>query len=153
LPASLTATAMTGTGWACTLGTLTCTRSDVLNNGASYPPITLTVNVSASAPATVTNTATVSGGGDINPANNTANDPTTITTTFLTITPGTNSATVKRGQTGTFTFTVNASVQGAISLLCSGLPQGANCSFNPLTPSSNGSTPETLLISTTAPPG
>src|SRR5260221_6739751 len=27
----LTATAMTGTGWSCVLGTLNCTRSDVLN--------------------------------------------------------------------------------------------------------------------------
>jgi hypothetical protein len=101
----------------------------------------------------VTNTATVAGGGDINPANNTANDVTTITAQFLTITPGTSSATVKRGQTATFTFTVNASAPGTIAQLCSGLPLGTLCSFTPLTPSSNGSTPVTLLISTTAPPG
>jgi uncharacterized repeat protein (TIGR01451 family) len=153
LPASLTATAMTGTGWTCTVATLTCTRSDALANGASYPPITLTVNVAANAPASVTNTATVANTGDVNPANNTANDLTTITTVSLTITPGVNSATVKRGQTATFTFTVNANVPGTIALLCSGLPQGTNCSFNPLTPSSNGSTPETMLVTTTAPPG
>jgi uncharacterized repeat protein (TIGR01451 family)/fimbrial isopeptide formation D2 family protein len=153
LPASLTATAMTGTGWACTVATLTCTRNDVLANGATYPAITLTVNVAANAPASVTNTATVSGGGDVNPANNTANDVTTISTVFLTITPGTNSATVKRGQVATFTFTVNAAVPGPITLSCSNLPQGAACSFNPLSPASNGSTNETLLISTTAPPG
>src|SRR6185503_12011891 len=30
LPAGLTATAMSGAGWNCTLATLTCTRSDVL---------------------------------------------------------------------------------------------------------------------------
>jgi hypothetical protein len=36
------------------------------------------VNVAAGAPASVTNSATVSGGGDTNPANNTANDLTTI---------------------------------------------------------------------------
>jgi hypothetical protein len=49
--------------------------------------LTLTVNVAANAPASVTNTATVSGGGEINTANDTANDPTTINppgTTFLT---------------------------------------------------------------------
>src|SRR5258705_4217734 len=45
LPAGLTATAMSGAGWSCTLATLTCTRSDVLAPGASYPAITLTVNV------------------------------------------------------------------------------------------------------------
>ncbi|HLQ52196.1 MAG TPA: DUF11 domain-containing protein, partial [Terriglobales bacterium] len=153
LPASLTATAMTGTGWTCTVATLTCTRSDVLANGASYPPITLTVNVAAGAPASVTNTATVAGGGDVNPANNTANDVTIISSLFITITPGINSATVKRGQAATFTFTVNASVPGTIALLCSGLPQGANCSFSPLTPSSNGSTAQTMTVTTTAPPG
>ena len=36
------------------------------------------MNVAANAPANVTNTATVSGGGDVNTANNTATDPTTI---------------------------------------------------------------------------
>jgi uncharacterized repeat protein (TIGR01451 family) len=78
LPAGLTATAIAGTGWSCTLATLTCTRSTALAAGASYPPITLTVNVAASAAASVTNTATVSGGGDVNTANNTTSDVTTI---------------------------------------------------------------------------
>ena len=74
LPASLTATAMSGTGWTCTLATTSCTRSDPLANG-SYPAITLTVNVAANAPASVTNTASVSAAGRPTPANNTANDP------------------------------------------------------------------------------
>jgi uncharacterized repeat protein (TIGR01451 family) len=78
LPAGLTATAISGAGWSCVLGTLTCTRSDALAVSASYPVITLTVNVSLSAPASVTNTATVSGGGENNASNNTANDLTTI---------------------------------------------------------------------------
>ena len=79
LPAGLTATAISGGGWTCTLATLTCTRSDALAASASYPSITVTVNVAANAAASVTNTATVSGGGDTNAANNTASDPTTIT--------------------------------------------------------------------------
>ena len=58
--------------------TVTCTRSDALAPGASYPPVTITVNVAANAPASVTNTATISGGGDVNTANNTATDVTTI---------------------------------------------------------------------------
>jgi uncharacterized repeat protein (TIGR01451 family) len=77
LPTGLSATAMTGTGWTCNLGTLTCTRADALANGSSYPPITLTVNVASDATSLV-NTATVSGGGEIVAANDTASDPTTI---------------------------------------------------------------------------
>ena len=59
--------------------TLTATRSDALAKGASYPPITVTVNVAADAPASVVNTVQVSGGGETNTGNDTANDPTTIT--------------------------------------------------------------------------
>jgi hypothetical protein len=71
---SLTATAISGTGWTCTLATLTCTRSDALAGASSYPAITLTVTVSSTAGSSVTNSAAVSGGGDTNPANNTATD-------------------------------------------------------------------------------
>ncbi len=78
LPAGLTATQMLGTGWSCNTGSLTCTRNDVLAGGSSYPPITLTVNVAGNAASQVTNTATVSGGGDANLANNTASDPTIV---------------------------------------------------------------------------
>jgi hypothetical protein len=60
------------------LGTLTCTRSDALAAGSSYPVITLTVDVAITAPSNVTNSATVSGGGETNVSNNTASDPTTI---------------------------------------------------------------------------
>jgi uncharacterized repeat protein (TIGR01451 family) len=79
LPAGLTATAISGSGWTCNLGTLTCTRSNALAGSSSYPAITLTVNVNSNAAPRVTNTATVSGGGEINSANDTANDPTTVT--------------------------------------------------------------------------
>ncbi len=72
LPAGLTATAMSGTGWTCDFATTPsapfCTRSDVLLGGASYPAITLIVNIAGSAPDAitdqVTNSASVSGGGD-----------------------------------------------------------------------------------------
>ena len=53
VPTAVTATAIAGSGWACTLAGLTCTRSDPLANGASYP-ITVTVSVANNAPATVT---------------------------------------------------------------------------------------------------
>jgi hypothetical protein len=78
LPAGLTASGIGGTNWVCTLSTLTCSRSDALAANASYPPITLVVNVSSNAPASVTNTATVSGGGEVNTSNDTASDVTSI---------------------------------------------------------------------------
>ncbi|AXE76052.1 hypothetical protein C5746_02675 [Streptomyces atratus] len=76
LPTGLTATRLTGTGWNCTRSTLTCTRSDVLAAGNSYPPITLRVHVSCTAPSQRTNTVTATGGGDS--TTHTATDPTTI---------------------------------------------------------------------------
>lgn len=116
LPAGLTATNIAGTGWACTLATLTCTRSDALAVSASYPAITLTVNVAASAPSIVTNVATVTGGGETNTANDTASVNTNISNeTFQSITFGTLSnitfgaapfavsATASSGLTVTFT--------------------------------------------------
>ncbi|MFJ6016886.1 hypothetical protein [Streptomyces sp. NPDC092952] len=76
LPAGLSADSISGTGWSCTLSTLTCTRSDILPAGSSYPPITLKVDVSCHAPRRVTNTATVTGGGDT--TTHTATDSTEI---------------------------------------------------------------------------
>src|SRR5258706_13609527 len=74
LPAGLTAAGISGSGWTCTVSSLTCTRGDALAPGASYPSVTVTVNVSTSAPSSVTNTATVSGGGAGNTGNGSAGD-------------------------------------------------------------------------------
>ncbi|MEU0815368.1 hypothetical protein [Streptomyces mirabilis] len=76
LPTGLRADRITGRGWHCTLAALTCTRSDVLPAGHSYPPVTLKVDVSCNARARVTNTATVTGGGDT--TTHTATDTTKI---------------------------------------------------------------------------
>lgn len=46
LPAGFAGLSMAGVGWVCDVGTLTCTRSDVLNAGKCYQPITLIVSVS-----------------------------------------------------------------------------------------------------------
>ena len=70
--------ALSGAGWACRVATLTCTRSDLLAPGASYPPITLYVHVNSEAPDTATNITAVYGGG-ASPPSATAHDPTTIT--------------------------------------------------------------------------
>lgn len=88
LPAGLIPTAISGTGWTCTNPIpspfvspyqLTCTRSDALAAGSSYPDITVTVQApdtttleSNAALRDFTNSATVSGGGDTTSGNNTS---------------------------------------------------------------------------------
>ncbi|MBN8655601.1 MAG: hypothetical protein J0M11_07690, partial [Anaerolineae bacterium] len=72
VPIGLTVTSISGTDWNCTLGTLSCTRSDFLNNGESYSDITVTVTVLVGALPEVITKAVVSGGGsDDDPDNNT----------------------------------------------------------------------------------
>jgi uncharacterized repeat protein (TIGR01451 family) len=148
LPAGLTATALSGSGWSCTVGTLTCTQSTPLSAGSSYSSITLTVNVASNAPASVTNSATVSGGGESNTGNDTANDPTTITNTSqtdLTITK-THVGNFTQGQYGTYTITVTnvggKATSGSVTIvdtLPNGLTQnslvapGWSCHFATLT--------------------
>jgi uncharacterized repeat protein (TIGR01451 family) len=73
VPSGLTFVSMSGTGWACSSNT--CTRSDVLNPGSSYPAITVTVNVAANATSPQVNAVSVSGGGS---AMASATDSTTI---------------------------------------------------------------------------
>lgn len=75
-----------GTGWTCPgsfpagTTTTTCTRSSSLANGATAPPIRVQVKANATAAgSTINDTATVSGNEyDPNPANNTANQSTTV---------------------------------------------------------------------------
>jgi uncharacterized protein (TIGR03437 family) len=74
LPVGLTLVSMVGTDWTC-IGD-TCTRSDVLNSGNSYQPITVTVNVASNAPSSVTNLVIVTGGGS--PASVSSGDVTIV---------------------------------------------------------------------------
>ena len=78
VPAGMTLVSMAGTGWTCPSGGTTCTRSDALNGGASYWPITVTVNVAANAASQVTNQVSLTGGGSLG-AN--ASDITTVLAT------------------------------------------------------------------------
>jgi uncharacterized repeat protein (TIGR01451 family) len=82
VPTGLTPTGPNGpsNGWNCSINgqTLTCTRSDTLPGGSSYPAIILTVQVANPAPLQVTNVATVSGGGEFDTTNDTATDVTNI---------------------------------------------------------------------------
>jgi len=154
LPAGLTATAITGTGWTCTVATLTCTRTDALASSASYPPITLTVSVAANAAASVTNIATVAGGGEINTANDTAMDITTITIPpdfTLAVTPA--SITIRAGQPAQYGITVtpiNNAFTNPIDFTVTGLPGRTSFVFSPasVTPGLNPAT-STLKILTT----
>ncbi|MGZ4899543.1 MAG: hypothetical protein ACXV8X_07785 [Candidatus Angelobacter sp.] len=117
LPGGLTATAISGTGWTCTLGTLTCTRANALGLGSSYPAITLTVNVAANAPSQVTNTATVSGGGETNVANDNANDPTLVQAPDLAVLKshfGPINGNFFQGETGA-TYTITVQNQGNLA--------------------------------------
>jgi uncharacterized repeat protein (TIGR01451 family) len=117
LPAGLTPGAATGTGWTCnTAGqTVTCTRSDALAAGASYPAISVPVTVAPNSSLSLTNTATVSGGGDSNAGNNTSNDPTTINgVPDLTIAK-THAGNFTQGQNGTYTITATNSGGAATS--------------------------------------
>ena len=76
MPAGLTLTSMSGTGWTCPSGGNTCTNTAQLSGGSSYPPITVMANVAANASGPVTNQVSVSGGGS---ATAMATDITSIT--------------------------------------------------------------------------
>ncbi|MCW2794361.1 MAG: conserved repeat domain protein [Nocardioides sp.] len=109
LPSGLTATAATGTGWACSIAanTVTCTRSDSLAAAASYPTITVTVNVTEDVPSTVANSATVSGGGDGNLSNNSSTDTSvTMSRADLALVKTAASPTVAVGANVTWNLTV-----------------------------------------------
>ena len=79
LPAGMTAQAISGTGWTCSLSPLACTTTAILSPGGTYPDITVTASASGS---TYTNSATVSGGGEGSSAagNNTDTDSVTVVT-------------------------------------------------------------------------
>jgi uncharacterized repeat protein (TIGR01451 family) len=146
------ATAISGTGWSCTLATLTCTRSDALPStpgSNSYPPITLTVNIPTNIVNNFTNTATVSGGGDVNPNNNTAHDSISLGPPIV-ITPQANSQSVKAGGSGQFTFNVEDDdpTLGMVTFGCSGLPVGTSCTFNP--PATNLALSQVTMTITTS---
>jgi uncharacterized repeat protein (TIGR01451 family) len=118
LPASLTATAIGGQGWACTQPAGPCTRSDSLQAGIGYPAILLTVNVAGNAPASVTNTAAVSSDGAANSVNSVASDVTNIVSQPASLSiMKSHSGSFTHGQlNATYTVTVfNAAGAGAAS--------------------------------------
>ena len=108
-PSGLSLVSMAGTGWTCTTLQLPmCTRSDVLEAGASYPAITVTVNVLSTAASPQVNSVSVSGGES---ANATATDSTTILAT-QTITFGA----LSNKAFGSAPFTVSATASSGLAV-------------------------------------
>ena len=138
LPTGLTATAVSGSGWTCVTATATCTRGEALAAGASYPAITLTVTVAANAPASLTNSASVSGGGDVNLLNNVASDPTVISPVGQT--PQTISFTNPGNQTGPAPVTLAATASSGLGITYT--------SSTPLVCSVSGSTVTVIAVGT-----
>ncbi len=132
LPSGITATAMAGTGWTCTVATATCTRSDVLAAGASYPNITLTVDVSASAPASVVNSVAISGGGFT--LSRTGTDTTAVLPAPVLSVNKTHSGNFTQGSTDSWTITVtntaasNSVTYGTLTVT-DVLPSGAGYTY------------------------
>ncbi|HEY1376524.1 MAG TPA: hypothetical protein VGF55_07005, partial [Gemmataceae bacterium] len=150
LPAGLSPTAAdrgTINGWTVTTSgqTITATRTGVLAAGASYPALTLTVSVAKTAPASVTNTAAVAGGGEVNTANDTAADVTTIKPVADLTIAMTHSGSFNPGGTGVFTISVGnigrAPTEGPVTItdtLPKGLSYAGPASVNGWTVSVSG---------------
>ena len=128
LPSGLTLVSMAGTGWTCSVGTSSCTRSDTLAGGGSYLPITVTVNVAANASSPQLNQAGVSGGGSA--AANTSDSTTIVTPTppSLSVTKMHTGSFTQGQQGATYTITVsnaaNASATSGTVTVTDTLPSG-----------------------------
>jgi hypothetical protein len=144
----LTATAITGTGWNCTVATSVCTRSDVLNPGQNYPDINVTFNIDSNAGPIATAGGTVTGGGDSDPANNT--DAATVSIgQVVSIASSTPSATVVAGGSAQYTIAMTlGAAAGTVNFSCAGLPTASTCTFSPTSLTSSGNV--TMLVTTTA---
>jgi uncharacterized repeat protein (TIGR01451 family) len=149
LSSGLTATAISGPGWSCTLATLTCTRSDSLAVAMGFSAITVTFDVANTAPSSSSITMNVSGGNDANTANNTGSFGVFVTPAITISFQGPGTATVNAGTPASYNLLLTlGATAGTVSFSCSGLPTGAACSFNP--PSLTASGTEIVTISTTS---
>jgi uncharacterized repeat protein (TIGR01451 family) len=125
LPAGLTFSSASGTGWTCSSSgqTVTCDRAGDLAAGSTAPVLTIATSVSAGAPATVTNRATVcsvaqpgsvtgcpnqsQGTSEVQASDNSAEDLTaTVAPTDLALTKSASAVSVNPGANFTYTLTV-----------------------------------------------
>ena len=131
LPAGLTPTSASGSGWTCPAPvgqTISCSRADLLAGAASYPAIAVSVTVLQSSAASVTNVATVAGGGELIITNDQASDPTNIVSRAdIAIGKTVGNPTPNQGTNVTFTITAmnngpsNATGVAVTDLLPAGL--------------------------------
>ena len=113
-PSGLTITAISGTGWTCASLT-TCTRSDALPPGISYPALTVTVKVAAAATSPQVNAASVTTAAtESNTANNSGTDSTIIVT----------------GTSGSLTVSKLGSGGGTVASQDGGIACGATCTIS-----------------------
>ncbi|MCC6769990.1 MAG: DUF11 domain-containing protein [Gemmatimonadaceae bacterium] len=129
LPAGLAFVSASGTGWSCSASgsAVTCANPATFAPGAAIPAITLTVSVSITAVPSVTNVATVATPGDQVPGNNTASDPTTVSTTLDVAITKIHSGNFTVGQNGAYTLRVtnagSSSTTGGLTVT-DNLPNG-----------------------------
>ncbi len=145
IPSGLTLVAMAGTGWSCPSNT--CTRSDALAGGASYPAITVTVNVSGNATSPKVNQVSVSGGGS-GPAN--ASDSTVINLNNPTL--SINRTRLNFGYSGsliTSPQTVTVNITGGLAVGWTAASDRSNITVSPTSGTGSG----TFQVTATAPAG
>lgn len=147
VPAGLTVTAINAPGWNCNgvpAASLSCSRSDALAAGASYPDIVLTVAIDSGMTGEVENTSTVSGGGDSDLSDNTSSSTNPVTNVAdLSLTKTASKDTVTIGENFTYALKVtNHGPSKATSVaITDSLPAGLSfvsatpapgCSIQPL---------------------
>ena len=132
LPLGISPSSASGTGWTCSISgqTVSCTRSDALAAGASYPAITLNALVAQSAPGTLTNIATIGGGGEANLSNDTATDiAIVVSTADMSVTDAASPNPVASGGNLTYTVVATNSGPSAADNATLILPVPANTTF------------------------
>ncbi|HJR08737.1 MAG TPA: DUF11 domain-containing protein [Pyrinomonadaceae bacterium] len=149
LPAGLTVASVSApSGWNCSgtvigSGTATCTSTNVVAAGQSFPVISLTVNVATNAAASVTNSVSVAGGGETNVANNTATDATVIDRVPDVRIAKSHTGSFTVGVNGSYTLTASnaggAATSGTITVV-DNLPAGLTVAAIPVIPNWNCST-------------
>jgi hypothetical protein len=102
----------TNTGWACVGSTtVTCTSSNSIAGGSSFPTIQIFVNVPAASPKSATNNVVTYGGGDATHTNS-GNGATAFSTVTVVQTP----ATVVVNGGGTQSATTNTAFATALAV-------------------------------------
>ena len=132
LPAGTTATAVTASGWSCTLGPVVSCTIASLASGATGT-IVINANVDPAATGTLTNSATIASAGtsDPNPANNTATSSTPVTTNAdLGVTIADAPDPVFPGSTLTYTVTVTKGGPSVATNAVLTVTLGAQTTFN-----------------------